>query len=95
MKIEKEIIKNIYPDVRKRSVKLYQTLGIASLGNDEYLINDINSFIKNFWSKLNDEQKANLFLTQVLEHENVLDELKNRMRWIEDRLDNLKITYSY
>ena len=94
MKIDKEIIKSIYPNHRKVTTKLINDLGIDCVSYDQYVITNNNIFIKNFWSKLNEEQKTGLFLTQLVEHNNDIDDLKNRLSSIEEKLLNLKITYN-
>lgn len=95
MKIDKQIIKSIYSNHRKVTTKLINALGIDCIYCDEYVITDKNSFIKNFWNKLNEEQKASLFLTQLVEHDDTIDDFKNRLSSIEEKLSNLKITCDY
>ena len=93
MKIDKSILKSIHPKHGRLSVKLIENLGIEILSFNEYRITNDDAFIKNFWSKLSEEQKVSLFLTQLVEYDESINELKNSLRTIEDRLDNLKITY--
>lgn len=93
MKIDKSILKSIYPNHGRLSVKLIENLGIEIISFNEYRITNAATFIKNFWSKLSEEQKVSLFLTQLVEYDESINELKNSLRTIEDRLDNLKITY--
>jgi hypothetical protein len=93
MKIDKSILKSIYPNHGRLSVKLIENLGIEIISFNEYRITNADTFSKNFWSKLSEEQKVSLFLTQLVEYDESINELKNSLRTIEDRLDNLKITY--
>lgn len=95
MKIDKSIIKSIYPSHRKVTVKLISDLGLDCVYGDDYCITDANKFINNFWNKLSEQQKTGLFLSQFLECDNTIISINNRLRYIEDRLDRLRITTEY
>lgn len=95
MKIDKEMLKSVCPHHSRLTIKQISNLGLDCLHFDEYCITDTNMFISNFWSKLTEQQKASLFLTQVVEYDNTINDLKHEIRFIQDRLDNLKVTYSY
>ena len=95
MKIDKSILKSIYPNHRKITHEHIDNLGIECNYANDYSIADIYKFLNNFWSKLSDEQKASLFLNHLVEYNETINDLKNDIRSIQDRLDNLKITYSY
>lgn len=93
MKINKEILKNIYTNNYRITSKQIQALGIDCIGYDEYRITNLNSFMKNFWSKLTEEQKATLFLTQLIEYSENLNDLKDDIRNLENKIANLSISY--
>ena len=95
MKIDKEMLKSVCPHRDRLTIKQISNLGLDCLHFDEYCINDTNIFINNFWSKLTKEQQVSLFLTQLTEYDNTINDLKTEIRLIQDRLDNLKVTYSY
>jgi hypothetical protein len=95
MKIDASILKSVCPDRTRLTIKQISNLGLDCLYDDDYCITDTNMFINNFWCKLTEQQKASLFLAQLVKYDNTINDLENSIRSIENRLDNLKITYNY
>jgi hypothetical protein len=94
MKIKDSLIKFVLPKVVKKiTISLIESLGLNRVGDEEYIIENQKLFEENFWLFLSDSVKLELLLSEQIKHRSDIDELKNEVRLLEDRLDNITITY--
>ena len=93
MNIPESIIKmHFLVGTRKKiTQKFLSELGLYWDGSD-YIVEDVNLFEEKVWLFLSDQQKLDLLLEQQTKHSSEIDELKNNLKRLEDRLDNLRIS---
>lgn len=93
MKILESIIKAYFVlDERKRfTSKALSDLGLWYDGTD-YNVENLHLFEQKVWTFLSDQQKLDLLLEQQTQHNSEISELKNSVKRLEDRLDNLRIS---
>lgn len=93
MNIPESIIKMYFLHGTKKRItqKLLSKLGLYWDGSD-YIVEDVNLFEEKIWLFLSDQQKLDLLLEQQTKHSSEMHELKNNLKRLEDRLDNLRIS---
>lgn len=75
-----------------RASSLEKLTGLGSNYNGSYEILDLEKF-KSFFSKLTDDQKFDILIESVKSNSDRLDSLEQELKYITERIDNLKITF--
>jgi hypothetical protein len=94
MQISDEIINGVMPkDTKRITYKALSKLGLGHVYRTKYVLEDVDLFQKNFWTCLTDQQKFSLLLSEISEHREEINDLNNRVTYLEDKMSNLKLAF--
>ena len=94
MQISDEILKAAVPKGTKRiTASLLYKLGLQHIYRTKYVIEDVELFRKHVWSCLTDPQKLELLLSEISEHRQEIDELKNSVASLENKMSGIRLAF--
>jgi hypothetical protein len=94
MQISDEIINAVMPkDTKRITYRGLAKLGLCQIYRTKYVIEDVELFHKNFWPCLTDQQKLSLLLSEISEHREEINALRDSVASLENKMSNLKLAF--
>jgi len=94
MQISDEIIKAAVPKGTKRiTASVLYKLGLHQIYGAKYIIDDVELFHNHVWAYLTDQQKLELLLSEISEHRQEIDDLRNSVASLENKMSNVRLAF--
>ena len=94
MQISKETILAVVPKGIKRITdSVLHKLGLHHIYAAKYIIDDVELFHKHVWACLTDQQKFEILLSEISEHRQEIDDLRNSVASLENKMSNVRLAF--
>jgi hypothetical protein len=94
MQISKETVLAVVPKgTKKITANVLRNLGLQHDYAAKYIIEDAELFQKSVWAYLTDQQKLELLLSEISEHRQEIDDLRNSVANLEYKMTKMRLSF--